>query len=335
MTRAGFHWGILGPGRIAEEFATALAAVDDSCLYGVASRDKSRAEKFARDHQAAVSFDNYQTLIDDPVVDAIYIATPHRFHYQQAKACILAGKAVLCEKPMTVNAQECEELISLARENGVFLMEAMRTRYLPVYQQVMSWLQAGEIGTIEKIRSSFGFEFPRDPKDRILNHDLAGGVLLDMGIYNLSMSQWLFAEQPESFSIQGLLGDTRVDEHDEVKLVYPGGRSSTFTISMTTQLDNDLTIYGTAGHIAIEPMFWNASKATLTGSGVSLVGPTKTVKISREFRATGMEYEIEEAQRCIRSAAIESPVMPLRDTLDTMTLMDQLRSSMGLNYDFE
>jgi dihydrodiol dehydrogenase / D-xylose 1-dehydrogenase (NADP) len=334
LTTPVFRWGILGPGRIAEEFATALAAVDDACLYCVASRNRARAQKFARHHGASVYYDNYEALISDPAVDGVYIATPHRFHFQQARDCILGGKAVLCEKPLTVNSGEAQELISLARETGTFLMEAMRTRYLPIYYQVQRWLQAQKIGTIESVRSSFGFEFPRNDGDRLLNHDLAGGVLLDMGVYNLSMSQWIFGSRPESSSIQSLLGVTGVDEHNEVTLLYSGGRSSTFTNSMTTRLDNDLTIFGSSGRITIQPMFWNATQATLTiDAGAADSNEQRTVSCG--FRATGLEYEIEEAVDCILTGELESPGMSLDDTLDTMKLMDQLRSAMGLTYKFE
>ncbi|MEH6580789.1 MAG: Gfo/Idh/MocA family oxidoreductase [Halioglobus sp.] len=328
------RWGIIGPGRIAEEFVRALDAVGSASLYGVASRDKARAEKFASDYGASVYYDSYQALIEDPRVDAIYIATPHRFHYEQARNCILGGKPVLCEKPLTVNAVEARELIGLAQTSGVFLMEAMRTRYLPIYQQLRHWLDEGKIGAVSGVTSSFGFKFPRDPEDRLLNHELAGGALLDLGVYNLSMSQWLFAEPAESFSVQGLLGDTRVDEHDEITLVYPGARTSVFCISMTTELDNELTIYGDGGRITVHPMFWNATQATLSvNNGLSAKDETRTVR--REFFATGMEYEIEEAVRCIQDGLTESSRMPLSDTLDTMMLMDQLRSAMGLAYDFE
>jgi predicted dehydrogenase len=334
VTAGLLRWGIIGPGRIAEEFATALSAVNDARLYGVASRNRARAESFAHNHGASVYYDSYAALIADPAVDAIYIATPHRFHYQQARECILAGKPVLCEKPLTVNAVEAQALITLAQERGVFLMEALRTRYLPIYQEVKRWLQAGEIGAIQKVTSSFGFEFPRDKQDRVLNHELAGGALLDLGVYNLSMSQWIFGSQPESFTIAGRFGDTGVDEHDETTLTYTGGRSSTFTISMTTRLTNDLTILGTTGRISIQPMFWNATQATVI-SNAGLASSEQQRTITRDFRATGLEYEIEEAVDCILQGKIESERMPLGDTLDTIKLMDQLRRDIGLTYSFE
>jgi predicted dehydrogenase len=328
------RWGIIGPGRIADEFATALRAVELACLYAVASRDKLRAEIFAKTHGAARCYDSYQALIDDPSVDAVYIATPHRFHFENARDCIRAGKAVFCEKPLTVNAAETNELIKLAEEAGVFLMEAMRTRFLPVYQQVRHWLDVGEIGEVERVSSFFGFEFPRNFEDRLLNQELAGGVLLDMGVYNLSMSQWLFAAEPESFTAHALIGDTGVDEHLEVKLDYSGGRISTFTNSMTTRQTNDFSIYGGHGLIRVEPMFWNATRVSLS-KGEKPAHYKQTQVVTREFRATGMEYEIEEAQSCIREGRTESPRMPLSDTLSTMRSMDILRTAIGLRYSFE
>ena len=300
----------------------------------MASRDKIRAERFASDHGAVVAYGNYEALIADPAIDGIYIATPHRFHYEQARGCILAGKPVLCEKPLTVNARESLELIELSRRHGVFLMEALWTRFLPIYDEINQWLVAGKIGEVTSITSSFGFSFPRNLDDRLLNPDLAGGALLDLGVYNLAMSQWVFGTQPVSHTIDGYLGQTNVDECGVATLIYSHGRSSQFEISMIEELPNDLTIHGSSGHIHVHPMFWSATSATLFQRGKSTGAPLST-SITREFRATGLEYEIEAAQRCIRTGAIESSVIPHADTLKTMQLMDALRHDMGLSYAFE
>ena len=195
---SALRWGIIGPGRIARQFAGALQVVDNSCLQAIVGRNKSKAERFARDHGAAIFYDNHIALLNDPDIDAVYIATPHRSHYVLARDCLLAGKPVLCEKPMTVNAREARQLIALSRQNDVFLMEALWTRFLPIYEEVSQWLVAGRIGKVNSITSSFGLVFPRKPQDRLLNKDLAGGALLDLGVYNLAMSQWVFGEQPLS-----------------------------------------------------------------------------------------------------------------------------------------
>lgn len=328
------RWGLIGPGRIAAQFAGALSVVEDSCLHSVAGRNRAKAETFARHHGVGVYHDNHLALLDDPDIDAVYIATPHRSHYELARDCLLAGKPVLCEKPLTVNARETQELIELSRKNGLFLMEALWTRFLPIYDAVNDWLAAGRIGEVASITSSFGFILPRDVDDRMLNHQLAGGALLDMGVYNLAMSQWVFGEQPIGHTIEGVVGETGVDEQVIATLEYANGRHSTFSNSMTQQLENDFTIHGSKGHIRVHPMFWSATRATLY-FGSQDVAQYPTASISRNFRATGLEYEIEAAEQCIRSSLTECPRMTHDNSLNTMRLMDALRRDMGLTYDFE
>ncbi len=329
-----FRWGLIGPGRIAGQFATALKVVEDSCLHAVVGRNRPKTEKFCRDYSVPVFDGSHHALLEDPMIDAVYIATPHRYHYEFTRACLLAGKPVLCEKPITVNASEARELFELSQSSRVFLMEAMWTRFLPIYEVVKKWLVDGEIGKVSSISSSFGFKLPRNPRDRMLNHELAGGALLDMGVYNLAMSQWVFGEQPVGHSIDGLIGETGVDEHIETVLKYSDGRYSRFLNSMTTSLDNELMIHGTDGKIRVHPMFWSATRATLI-RGSKRNGQPDSFSVKREFRATGLEYEIEAAQQCIRGGFTECPTMPHGNTLDTMKLMDLLRRDIGLTYDFE
>jgi predicted dehydrogenase len=332
--RSVMRWGIIGPGKIAGEFAQALQVVEDAHLHAVAGRNKAKAAKFAHDHGARLSYDSHYALLDNPDIDAVYIATPHRYHYQMARDCLLAGKPLLCEKPLTVNSREALSLIELSQKQGVFLMEALWTRFLPVYEDISQWLLSGKIGEVQRITSSFGFVFPRDPQDRLLSHELAGGALLDLGVYNLAMSQWVFGIQPTAHTIKGYIGDTGVDEHNEITLDYSRGRQSTFTVSLQAQSENDFTIHGERGCIRVHPMFWNATQATLFVRDRSITSPRSTT-IHRPLRATGLEYEIEAAARCIRTGLAECPAMPHRDTLATMQLMDSLRSDMGLTYAFE
>ena len=328
------RWGLVGPGRIAGQFAKAMGVASGSSLEAVAGRSRSRAERFAREHGVPNCFDSYRALLDDPSIDAVYIATPHRYHYSIARDCLLAGKPVLCEKPLAVNVREAAELIDLSQRTGVFLMEALWTRFLPIYEQVNEWLASYTIGSVHAIVSSFGFEFPRDPQDRMLNPDLAGGALLDMGVYNLAMSQWVYGEAPLSYSIEGHVGETGVDEHNQTVLRYSQGRSCKFSNSMTRQLQNDMIIHGSTGCIRIHANFWTATSATLSvgENGNSREQPTS---ITRGFRATGLEYEIEAAAHCIRNGLHECSAMPHASTLQTMRLLDGLRGKMGLSYAFE
>lgn len=323
-----FRWGLIGPGRIAENFAQALTVIDDAELYAIASRNEQRASNFANKYKIENIYLDYNELVNDGKIDAVYIATPHRFHYEQIKLCLEAGKAVLCEKPLTVNAAQSQELMLLAKSKGLFLMEAVWTRFLPIYKQVKNWLDAGVIGEVKSLQSNFGFCIPKDLDDRLYNHDLAGGTLLDMGIYNITVSQWVYGENPESIQAMSLLTETEVDEHTSVNMQYSDGRFSQFTCSFMAKHRNDFCIYGTKGQIKIHDMFWCTNKATL-------VTESETLTIDKPFRSTGFEYEIEEAMSCIRGGLLESPGITHHDTLATMTVMDTIRQQVGQKYHFE
>lgn len=328
MKNSPFRWGIIGPGRIARKFAKALSMVDGGILYAVASRDIERARAFSIEYHAEKSFGAYAEIVKDPNVDGVYVATPHRFHYENSMLCLEAGKPVLCEKPLTVNALEADRLIKAARANKTFLMEAMWTRFLPVLQQVRLWLDEGRIGEVKLLTSTFGFRAARDLEDRVLNPNLGGGVLLDLGVYNISISQWVLGKDPISFATQGIIGETKVDELTSVNLLYEDGVVSQFTCNMISDNINDMFVYGTEGHIHIHPQFWSTTSATLVSGGQET---TET----RPYRKNGFEYQIEEAITCIRAGLLESPRMPHAQTLANMQLMDGIRAEIGLRYPFE
>ena len=323
-----FRWGLVGPGRIAHRFAAALEVVKDAELYAVASRDLARAQAFAGTYQAPKAYSDYQALLADPKVDAVYIATPHRFHFEQSMAALEAGKPVLCEKPLTVNAVQAQILVQTARLRGVFLMEALWTRFLPVFREVREWLDQGFIGQTRLLTSTFGIKAELDPQSRLYNAQLAGGALLDLGVYNLSMSQWVYGRNAEYFSAQSLMGETGVDELTTVDLIYEDGAASQFTCTIKAQTENDFNIYGDEGRIRLEPRFWEATTATLTTD-------YQTLTLKRPFRATGLEYEIEEVMHCVRHGEIESPDMSHVHSLGTMAFLDKIRGAVGLRYPFE
>lgn len=328
MKDGSFGWGLLGPGRIAHRFAQALDEVEGARLQAVASRSAERADEFARRYQAPSAYDSDEALAADPSVDAVYIATPHRFHHRQARLCLEAGKPVLCEKPLTVNAAEAQDLIRLAHAKRLFLMEALWSRFLPVHRQVRRWLDEGAIGRIQLVTSTFCFQPERDPADRKFAHDLAGGGLLDLGVYNVSLSQWAIRDNPSSVSAVGRLGDTGVDELTAVTMVYPGDVVSQFTCSLLFEGVNDMTIYGAQGYVRLHPKFWES-----TGASLVVDGNERSVRLP--FRRNGFEYQIEEAMRCIREGRGESDGMPLVDSLATMDTMDRIRAQIGLRYSFE
>ena len=328
MTLKPLRWGIIGPGKIARKFAEALTVVDEGILFAVASSDFERAQAFSNEYKAEKSFGSYAGIVEDPDVDAVYVATPHPFHIENTLLCLEAGKPVLCEKPLTVNAAETDRLINAARANKTFLMEALWSRYLPIHQTIRQWLDDKRIGEVKLLTSTFGIVAHRDPEGRMFNPDLAGGALLDLGVYNISISQWVMGIDPISFAAQGYIGETNVDELTSVNLFYKGGSVSQFTCNLVSENINDMFIYGTEGHIHIHPKFWNTTGATLVSGGHE---STET----RPFRKNGFEYQIEDAIRCIRAGLLESPRMPHAQTLANMQLMDGIREQIGLRYPFE
>ncbi len=322
------RWGIMGPGRIAHKFAEALQIVDGAVLEAVASRDVDRARAFGAKHSASRFYGDYEELARDEEVDVVYIATPHRFHAENAAVCLTHGKGVLCEKPLAVNKKEAQTMVRLAEQKKLFLMEALWTRFLPVYNVVRDWLEGEAIGDVRFMSSTIGIRINRDNTGRLLNPDLAGGVLLDMGVYNIAISQWVTGEDPHTVEAQGVTGPTGVDELVSASLKFSGDVVSQFTCTFNVDTSNDLLIYGTRGHIRIHPRFWQSTQATLrTESGDETV--------VREFRKNGFEYQIEEVMRCLRTGQTESQVMPFVASLGNMAVMDRIRDEIGVRYTFE
>lgn len=328
MSRKQFRWGVIGPGRIAHRFARGLSVIENAKLYAVASRDVARSRLFAETYGAERAYGSYAELVEDYRVDAVYIATPHRFHFEQALLAMEAGKPVLCEKPLTVNVAQAKALIQTANRKRVFLMEALWTRFLPVYREVRKWLDQGRIGQPQLLNSTFGFKAPLDDEDRVYNAALAGGALLDLGVYNLSTTQWVLRRNAEYFSAHSHIGRTGVDELTAVDLFYEDGTASQFTCTIKAQTENDFNIYGDEGRIRIHPPFWEATTATL-------ISGDETLTVEKPHLGMGFEYEILEVMRCVRKGLIESPEMPHAQSLATMAMMDKIRAAIGLRYPFE
>lgn len=324
-SNSSFNWGIIGPGRIAHTFAQALPATSSGKLYAVASRSVERGQEFAKKYGSSLVYSDYKDLAKDPSVDAIYIATPHNFHYDIAKMCLEFKKPVLCEKPLTVTAHQASKLIELARTEKTFLMEAVWTRFLPVWSLAKEWMAEGRIGDIKHIVSSFGFEAERNPKDRLLNIDLAGGTLLDIGIYNIGMSQFVMNSNPSKMTADVFVGPTGVDERVSALLNYKGVISE-FTSTFLNELSGEFKIYGSKGSITVGPRFWGAEEVSLFTND----GYENHIKIP--FKATGFEYQIEEAMKCIKNGLLESPTISWENTLDNMRVIDEILGDAGVQY---
>ena len=326
-----FKWGVISPGRIAHTFAKALKVVPNATIHAVASSSQERADVFAAEYGIPHAYDDYAALVANPDIDAVYIASLHQQHYAHTKLALEAGKPVLCEKPFTVNAKETKELLDLAAEKKLFLMEAVWTRYLPIYETVRKWLDKGKIGDVTLLQSSFGFNPERNERGRLLNPELAGGTLLDIGIYPITVSQWVLGANPVSFNAHALIGNTGVDELLSVNLIYENGVVSQFTSTFLTQAENNFYIYGSKGYIRISGPFWGATEATLVIDGQKKKSKTK----KKPFKVNGFEYEIKEAMHCIKEGLLESPATTHAHTLATMELMDNIRAEIGVKYPFE
>ncbi|THC41137.1 Gfo/Idh/MocA family protein [Massilia sp. Mn16-1_5] len=320
------RWGILGTGKIARAFATALQDVPDAVLAGVASRSRDKAEAFAAEFHAGAAYGSYEALAQADGIDLVYVATPHPQHVSNALLALRAGKGVLVEKPFTMNANEAEQLVAAARANGLFLMEAMWTRFMPALAEVKRLIAAGEIGSVQQVVADFGFTASFGPEHRVFNPKLGGGALLDLGIYPLSIAASLLGPVLE-VKAQAQLGPTGVDVQTGFTMKHASGAMSACSCSFLARTPGELTVSGSRGHIRMNTMFHRARSITVALDD----GSTRT--IATPYLGNGYVHEVIEAQRCWRAGLIESPGMTHEETLALMRVMDEIRRQIGLRYD--
>jgi predicted dehydrogenase len=323
-----YNWGIIGPGKIAAKFAAALRLAGNTTLKAVASRDITRAQTFASAHGAEQVYDNYEQLAADPTVDAIYIATPHGFHAEHSLICLQQGKAVLCEKPLALNAREVTGMIAASRRHDVFLMEAMWTRFLPLMEQTTNMIAAGKIGQLKYIRADFGFLAPFQPASRLYDLRLGGGSLLDIGIYPLFLCLHLLGK-PDDIRASGHLAPTGSDETCHALLTYNDGRSAVISSTLACQTSLTAEIAGTEGSIRIPTPWYKNDRLSWQPTGQ----PEETIRL--EPMVNGFEYEIREVTRCLDAGLIESPSMSHAFSLTMSQTMDEIRRQIGVRYSGE
>ena len=319
-------WGIIGTGWIAHQFVTDLAHASNGVAYAVGSRSQKSADEFAHNHGVSRAYPTYEELVNDPDVDAVYIGTPHPFHKDNALLALRAGKAVLCEKPFTVNRGELEEVVSYAREHKLFLMEAMWSRYIPAIVKVREWIAAGKIGEVRLVKADLGFRSDWNPEGRLLNPKLGGGALLDVGIYPISFASMIFGPHPDSVSSTVHIGETGVDEHFSMLLSYDDGKTAALNGGIRLKMLEEAHVFGTEGLIIVEGTLVNPKSASL------YVGDEKVETFEDDRTSIGYCFEAEEVGRCLEAGLTESPVMPLEESLAIMNLLDQVRAQWGLRY---
>lgn len=319
--KKSINWGIVSTGRISTQFTDDLSYVSNGVAFGVAARNAEDAVKFAKQHQIPHVFSSYQALFESPDIDAVYIGTPHTYHFEQAKAALNAGKHVLCEKPVTVSVEQAVLLNELAKSKGLFLMEAMWTYFLPAIQKAKQWFEQGKIGKLKHIKADFGYPMAYDPEIRVYNKALAGGCLLDMGIYPLAISHY-FLEDTLSFKhISAHLAPNGVED-DVIMNATSDDVNIALSTSFRCKLVNQAQIIGEKGIILI-PDFWRASQCFLYQGDECI----DSFDLPRE--SIGLNYEAQAAGQAILLGEQESVIMPMSVSIALQRQMAEVRAQFS------
>ena len=318
---------ILGAGNIATSMATTLQPLKNVTCYAVASRDKKRAQVFADKFGFQKAYGSYSDMLNDEGVELVYIATPHSHHYEHIKMCLNHGKHVLCEKAFTANAAQAEEVISLAKEKGLLLTEAIWTRYMPMRTTIDQILRSGIIGNPTSVSANLGY--PLEHIDRMVKPELAGGALLDLGVYPLNFASMVFGDDIVGVSAECIKYPSGVDAQETIMLKYADGKMATLYATFLAQTDRRGLINGTNGYIEVENInnpesvkVYNLERRVVA----EYIAPTQI---------TGYEYEVLSAIDAINEGRIECPEMPHSETLLMMRLMDSIRAAWGIKFPFE
>ena len=320
-----YNWAILGPGNIAHKFAADLALVPQARLHAVASRSLAKAQDFAQVYGAPHAVGSYEELLAVPDLDAVYIATPHSEHHAHALLCLRAGLAVLCEKAFAQNASQAQEMIQVAQAQGVFLMEAFWTRFFPAIKHALELVQAGVIGEVKHLAADFGFSTDFKPESRLFDPKLAGGSLLDIGVYPLFISQ-LFLGVPAAVRAVATPAPTGVDLNCTMALAYASGATASLFSTIAAVTNNYCVLYGTTGQLHLTGRFH-------APSGIKIHRPDQAVEVIPYPKiGLGYHYEAVHVQECLAQGLAESPLLPLAFSLDLIRTLDAVRAEIGLRY---
>ncbi|XP_029937023.1 trans-1,2-dihydrobenzene-1,2-diol dehydrogenase-like [Myripristis murdjan] len=327
------RWGICSAGKISHDFTVALRtlAPQDHEIVAVAARNLEHAQEFAKKHNIPRAYGSYEELAKDADIDVVYVGTIHPHHLSSGTLFMRSRKSVLVEKPLAMNAREVRALITAARDNNVFLMEAIWTRFFPVSLEVRRLLAQGDVGEVQMVRADLGAPLTHVP--RLAEKNLGGGALLDLGIYCLQFVFMVYnGERPESIQATGHCLDTGVDGTAVLVLKFSGNRMAVCTCSMTMMLTCDAVISGTKGTIKVPHHMW--CPTTLEVNGKERQFPLPEPGMPLNFtNSTGLRYEAEEVRRCLLQGLKESPGMPWSDSSLLAEVMDEARRQLGVTYD--
>lgn len=322
-----FRIGIIGAGWIAHKMSLGIAPLKDIEIYAIASRSIEKAKEFATEHNIPAAYGSYEEMLDDPEVDLVYIATPHSHHFAHAMLALEHGKPVLVEKAFTANAKQAEILIETARSKGLFITEAIWTRYMPLSHKIRDIMESGIIGDPRIITATLCYMM--EHKERIIRPDLCGGALLDLGVYALNFARMYFGTDIVKTVSNCHLGPTGMDMHESISLSYADGRMANLQSGALCLNDRQGIISGTEGYIRVDNI--NCPEVVEVYRNYELVA-----RFTRpEDMINGYEYQVIEAKRCIESGLTESPMMPHEETISIMKQMDALRKEWGVLYPYD
>lgn len=318
---------IMGTGSIACTMAETLGKMRNVKCYAVASRTLERAETFAKEYGFKKSYGSYEAMVQDKNVDLVYIATPHSEHYANAMLCLKNNKPVLCEKAFTANAAQAKELFAYAAEKKVFIAEAIWTRYMPMLDTIKEVLASGSIGKPVMLTANLGYPISKVP--RLTEPELAGGALLDVGVYPLNFAAMVFGTDIEKIQSVCTYTESGVDKQESMTLIYKDGKTAVLSATMLAMTDRQGIIYGTEGYMVVENIN-NFESVTVYN-----INREKTNVFKRPKQISGYEYEVEACAKALKAGWIQCPEMPHEESLKMMEWMDSIRAQWGLVYPFE
>ena len=322
---SSIRWGVIGTGGIASAFVADLRLLPDAEIVAVGSRQAPSAEAFAREHDVPKAHPSYAELVADEDVDVVYVSTIHPSHHDAAELAIEAGKAVLVEKPFTMDAAQAQSLVDAARARGVFLMEAMWARFIPHMVRVRELLATGALGEVRLVIADHCQWFPDDPTHRLLAPDLGGGALLDLGIYPVSFASMVLGE-PAAVTAVSSAAFTGVDATTSMLLQHDGGAHAVLSTTLSAVGPNRAAVVGTEARLEIDSVFYAPTTFTLTRRDGSVE------RFAQPHQGLGLRHEAAEVMACVRDGRLESDVMPLDESVAIMRTMDEVRRQIGLTY---
>ncbi len=319
-----YRWGILGAAHIAEKFTEGLKELPDAICYAIASRSHEKAELFRENNRFEKAYGSYEAMLEDPLVDIVYIATPNNLHFEHTMMSLNAGKAVLCEKPFASNPSQVQQMIEKAKEKKLFLMEALWSRFLPSMQLFKQQMLEGAIGKPLLLEADFGFKATYDPQSRLFNSELGGGSISDIGIYPLFLALYLFGK-PESAQVTSVAAPTGTDMTTTILLKHKGGEISMLASSFAIRLDSEAKLFGDAGSLRLCRMFHIPTKLMIRK------GDDEEQEIPVQSVGNGYNYEAREVMECLNRGETESPDMPFSFSLDLIQLLDEVEKKARLS----